>query len=273
MKIDMIAMDLDGTALRPDGAALSPRMERAIAAAYEKGVCIVPVTGRPYGLLPPFLQNHPYWESCSILCNGAQIRDLKSGEILSYLPIPREKLQEIFALTRKYDLLIELNANGNLYLTRDTLLKERKLPDLHLHCSVLLPQIGRIVDSLESGAYPEVEKIHINGIPEAVREEAEQDLKALELSVVCEKHPRLEVTHRQATKGEALQILCDHMQISMDRVMALGDSGNDLTMLQAAGFSVAMGSAPEFIKNAADYVTQSNQLDGAAAAIERFVLS
>ena len=272
MKIDMIAMDLDGTALRPDGIALSPRMERAVADAYHKGVWIVPVTGRPYGLLPAFLRSHPIWESFSILCNGAQIRSLKTGEILSYHPIGREKLQLLLQVAEKFDLLVELNANGNLYLTRETLEKEKKIPALSQHCSVLLPQIGKLVESLESAMYPDVEKVHINGIPESVWERAEKELKALDLSVVCEKRPHLEVTHPQATKGRGLQWLCDHLGISTANVMALGDSGNDLTMLQEAGLSVAMGSAPDFIKQAADYVTQSNRMDGAAAAIERFVL-
>ena len=273
MKIEMIAMDLDGTALRPDGLALSPRMESALEAAHRKGIRIIPVTGRPYGLLPDFLQQHPSWESCGVLCNGAQIRDLTTGKILRYIPVPREKVQQILHICEKYDLPVELNADGHLYLTRDTLRKELEIPRLHLHCTVLLPQIGVIVESLQTADYPEVEKVHINGVPENVWDQVEQELKELDLSVVCEKRPHLEVTHSQATKGQGLRMLCEYMHIPIEYVMAMGDSGNDLTMLQEAGFSVAMGSAPEEIKAAADYVTQSNLLDGAAAAIERFVLA
>ena len=62
------------------------------------------------------------------------------------------------------------------------------------------------------------------------------------------------------------------LDIPMENAMALGDSGNDESILRAAGLGIAMGNAPDFIKSAADAVTETNDNDGAAIAIERYCL-
>jgi hydroxymethylpyrimidine pyrophosphatase-like HAD family hydrolase len=82
----------------------------------------------------------------------------------------------------------------------------------------------------------------------------------------------MEITHPDATKGQTLEILCKSLQIPMEAVMALGDSGNDITMLRQAGLGVAMGNAPDFVKQAADVCTDSYDADGAAKAIEQYAL-
>ena len=82
----------------------------------------------------------------------------------------------------------------------------------------------------------------------------------------------MEITHPDATKGQTLKILCDLLQIPMEAVMALGDSGNDITMLRQAGLGVAMGNAPDFVKRAAGVCTDSNEADGAAKAIEQYAI-
>ena len=273
MSIQLIAMDLDGTALQPDHQTISEGLQQALQEAHRRGIRIVPVTGRPYRLLPPFLHNHPVWESEAVLCNGAEIRDMTTGQRTSYFPIPREQLESILSVSEDYDLPVEFNAEGRLYLTEKTLNREKEEERMQYHCMEFLPQHGILVEDLHSCCDMYVEKVHFNCIRPDCWENVEQALKALNVSVVCEKPPNLEVTHRQATKGQGLRSLAETLQIPMKNVMALGDSGNDLSMLEAAGLSVAMGSAPEPIRAAADYVTGTNLQDGAAAAIRRFVLT
>ena len=82
----------------------------------------------------------------------------------------------------------------------------------------------------------------------------------------------LEISSVYANKGNGLQWLAGHLGISMEQVMALGDSDNDITMLRMAGLGVAMENAAQEIKEAADEVTSSNEEDGVAQAIERWVL-
>ena len=82
----------------------------------------------------------------------------------------------------------------------------------------------------------------------------------------------MEITHPDAQKGIALEALCELLHIPPKKVMALGDSGNDESMLKTAGLGIAMGNAPDFIKAVADAVTERYDQDGAAIAIERFAL-
>ena len=82
----------------------------------------------------------------------------------------------------------------------------------------------------------------------------------------------MEVTHRDATKGKGLLSLCARLGLDRAQSFAIGDSGNDVPMLRDAGFSVAMGSAPDFVMACADAVSLPNTEDGAALAIERYVL-
>jgi Cof subfamily protein (haloacid dehalogenase superfamily) len=74
------------------------------------------------------------------------------------------------------------------------------------------------------------------------------------------------------SKAAALHFLCERMGITMEEVMAVGDSLNDIKMIQASGVGVAMGNAQEAIKNVADFVTDTNNNNGVAKAIERVAL-
>ena len=82
----------------------------------------------------------------------------------------------------------------------------------------------------------------------------------------------LEITSDRADKGEALLDLCTRLDIAREETMAIGDGNNDLGLMRAAGFSVAMGNSDEDVKEAADYVTDDNEHDGVATAIRKYVL-
>ena len=82
----------------------------------------------------------------------------------------------------------------------------------------------------------------------------------------------LEITDEQATKGNAILKLGELLGISREEIMVCGDSQNDMEMIKAAGLGVAMGNAMPEVKKAADYITLSNEEDGVAAAIEKFVI-
>ena len=275
MDVKLIAMDLDGTALQKDHMTVSPRLRDALEKAHEKGIKIVPVTGRPYKLLPPFLEQNPPWKEYGILCNGSQIRTLHTGEILYSLTMQGKDLQALLELAQRYKVPVEFSADSKLYLTRQDLQAQQGKSELAFHCQEILPQNGVVVESLWpmcTDSHLSVEKVNLNGIPEDLQGKIEKDLATLEVSGVWSSTCSMEITHRCATKGGALQRLCGIMGIPLEQVLALGDSGNDLSMLQMAGMGVAMGNAPEFVKQAADAVTQTNMEDGAAIAIEQFAL-
>lgn len=272
MNIQMICMDLDGTALQNDHKTFTPRLLKALEQAHAQGIHIVPVTGRQYRLLPQLLLEHPVWENLVVLCNGAQIRRLGTGELLHSLSIPETALRSLLILAEQFDLPIEFSADSRLHLTPRSLQLQQNHPDLQFHRETILKSHGVIVDSLEPLCTRGIEKINLLCIPPSQRSAVEEAVKPLNVSAVWTSATGMEITHPSATKGNALAALCRLTGIPAENVMALGDSGNDETMLRTAGLGIAMGNAPEFVKAAADAVTEANTDDGAAIAIETYAL-
>lgn len=272
MNIQMICMDLDGTALQNDHKTFTPRLLKALEQAHRQGIRIVPVTGRQYRLLPELLLAHPTWEDLAVLCNGAQIRRLGTGELLHSLSIPADALRQLLALSEEFSLPIEFSLDSQLHLTQFSWQQQKGIPNLHFHINTILKHNGCIVDSLESLCGPGIEKVNLPHIPGQLHSAVTEALARIDVTAVWSSGTSMEVTHPNATKGNALAALCRLTGIPQENTMALGDSGNDETMLRAAGLGVAMGNAPEFVKAAADVVTETNTDDGAAIAIETYAL-
>lgn len=272
MDIRLIAMDLDGTALQPDRCSFSPRLIAALAEAHARGIAIAPVTGRQFNMLPPAVQNHPAWENLVVLCNGGQIRSLATGELLYEKNISREALQQLLALSGELDIPIEFSVNGILYLTEKSLRQQQGHAHLNFHLNTILANYGKTVPSLAAFCEMSVEKCNLPCIPEEKRRRTEELLKSVPVSAVWSSASSMEITHPEAKKGIALEALCGLLNIPVENTLALGDSGNDESMLRRAGLGVAMGNAPDFIHAIADAVTAKSEEDGAAIAIERYAL-
>ncbi len=270
LKIQLIAMDLDGTALQKDRNTFSPRLLHALETVHSQGVHVVPVTGRQFGLLPKVLQERHSWRDYAILCNGGQIRRFSSPALLHNLQIPPHALSELLTLAKEYDLPIEFSLESRLYLTQHALSQQLPWDNLSFHRDAILANHGCIVPSLEPLCVPGVEKVNLLCIPHELRDAVEKRLASVEVSAVWASSSSMEITHRDATKGQGLQRLCCLLGIPMSAVMALGDSGNDITMLQDVGLGVAMGNAPDYVKAAADICTECDDADGAAKAIEQY---
>ncbi len=272
MDIRMICLDLDGTALQNDHRTFSPRLTRALEAAKAKGIRIVPVTGRQYGLLPDALIPMPSWASCVVVCNGGQARSVPDGRVLYRLDIPESELRKLLALAEEFGLPVEFSLESRLHLTQKSWDRQLGDPSLSFHLGTILPQCGVVVDSLEPLCGLPVEKVNLLCIPDEHRTAVEAALKDIDVSAVWSSATNMEITHRDASKGVAVTKLCQLFDLSPARVMALGDSGNDASMLRAAGLGVAMGNAPDAIKAIANAVTARNDEDGAAIAIEKYCL-
>lgn len=273
MDIRLIAMDLDGTALQNDRCSFSPRLNAALEEAHRRGIAIAPITGRQFAMLPPAVQNHPSWENLVVLCNGGQIRKLATGEILYEKKISRESLHQLLKIAEELDIPIEFSVDSVLYLTEKSLYQQHGHESLFFHLNTILANHGKVVPSLEPCCDMAAEKANLPYIPPHLHRAAEEKLKTASVSAVWSSPTSMEITHPDAQKGIALEALCDLLNIPMENTMALGDSGNDESMLKAAGLGIAMGNAPEFIRSIADAVTERSENDGAAIAIERFALN
>lgn len=272
MNIRMICMDLDGTALQPDRDSFSSRLETALQEAHRRGVIIAVVTGRQFGLLPAAVAEHPVWEDLAVTCNGGQVRKLATGELLYGLNMDAQALRQLLEIAGRYDLPVEFSVDSRLYLTAHSLSLQQADPGLAFHRDSILARYGRIVDTLEPLCTECVEKVNLLCIPGELRETVVRELEKVSVSAVWSSRNCMEITHHEADKGRGLEALCRLRNILPEQTMAMGDSGNDIAMLRQAGLGVAMGNAPDFVKDAAAVVTDRYDRDGAAKAIERFVL-
>ena len=272
MDIQLICMDLDGTALSADRKTFSPRLIAALEAAHQKGIAIAPVTGRQFGLLPPAVTGHPVWENLVVTCNGGGIYRLGTGECLLSQHISKDALEQLLAISEKFRIPLEFSVDSRLHLTKESYDAQLPHENLRFHVHTILAQSGVIVDSLRPLCGKAVEKAQLPWIPPEISKAVEAALQDVAVSAVWSSASSMEITHPDSNKGMALASLCRLLNISPENTMALGDSGNDEGMLRAAGLGVAMGNAPEFIKIASDAVTETNANDGAAIAIERFCL-
>ena len=275
-KIKMIAMDLDGTTLQDDHETFTPRLIEALTKAHEMGVLIVPATGRPYKSIPPAVQNHPVWEGYGIFANGEEIRDMRTGEKLQELLVDPEIAGTLLDMAEKYDFGIEFYINGNIYLSQSTYDKESNTEDLLIHQSEVVDKIGIITEDMRGllNGLEGLERIQMLCIPEKIRADIFEKLKPMHISVLSSwmGSEHMEVTHFDAHKGKAVETLCGILGIDIKEVMGMGDEGNDVSLIEMTGLGVAMANGPENVQKAADFVAPANIEDGAAIAIEKYIL-
>jgi Cof subfamily protein (haloacid dehalogenase superfamily) len=131
-----------------------------------------------------------------------------------------------------------------------------------------------VVDDFKAAVTEPVVKVLMNKEAERLVEVEKKLQKQLEgqLSVMRSKPFFLEFTEHGVTKGTSLNQLIQKLGIKREEVIAMGDSYNDQAMIEFAGLGVAMGNAPDDIKEIANYVTDTNMNDGVAKVVEKFVL-
>ena len=269
--IRLITVDLDGTLLN-DQKEMTPRTRAALEAASDRGVEIVPATGRTVAGLPADLlaiKGVHY----AITANGARTMDLATGQPIQELYIPRDKALAAYDVLMQYDCLVDLFQDGQGYTTEaNRAAAVRFVPD-NLRAYVLntrktLPDLRAFITQQERG----LEKLTIFFVDDAERQKAWAAVEALGVNVVSSLPLNMEINAAGVDKGTGLMALAELLKLPVSSLMAMGDGGNDIGMIRAAGLGVAMGNAFPEVKAAANHITASNNEDGAALAIETFVL-
>jgi len=272
--IRIIALDLDGTLLNSD-KQLSPRNERALRLAAEKGIEIVPTTGRFHAAMPQVIRDLPF-VNYAITINGAQVYDLRNRRVIARAEIPYELAEEIMmyldTLPCVYDcfqgnaawMAAEKKAQAAEFVTNPHYLKmirELRHPVSDLKYFVRTRRRG-------------VQKIQLFIKDPDARGELISLLSARfpQTAVSTSLENNVEINWNMAQKGLALKQLADCLGIPMAQTMAFGDGLNDFSMIRDAGIGVAMANADDAIKALADRVTRTNDEDGVAAMIETLCL-
>ena len=261
--IRLLALDLDGTLLNEE-KHITPRTLAALSRARERGVLIVPVTGRPAQGLPQAVLDLPGLRY-AVTSNGATIRDLQEDRFLLEKHLSPATCLAVLERCADFSMIRQVFREGVGYLSQadyDTL-KARyagtAMLAYHPSTRKILP--GTVEDFLTQDARP-VEELFF--LTDSTDTKARLRAALADLPGIGFADP--------FPNGIGLRFLLDHLHIDAQEVLALGDGGSDLPLLQAAGLGVAMANATEEVKAAADYVTTSCEEDGVGLAIEKFVL-
>lgn len=276
--IRLVAFDLDGTLLHSD-KTVSARTRSALAALRERGIRVVPCTGRVYqGLLSRVLGMEGLVDHV-VAANGAVVLDVGSRRFLRHDTIEAE---------RAAALVERLHGPGIVgYACLDdeegTRLSWCHSEEDYLRVRGTRSWSERIVERGGDPAFGVAGRIRELGVGALkvgvhyARPWAHPDLEALarELGLECASSDlnNVEFSPTGATKATGLSLLCDSLGIPLAHVCAFGDAGNDAAMLRSVGLGVAMGNASDEAIVAARTRTLTNDEDGVAAFIERRVLA
>lgn len=283
--IRLLALDADGTVLDPSGR-VTPTTRQAIQAARGRGVRVVLATGRLHssaariafeaGLDEPVLS-----------CNGAAAASLAHPPQLWWRePLEADDVRRLVPVLEDFHCSYELYVLDHMYTSRRSL-SLRALwgwtrPQVR-HAWRMLRRTWknlRLVGMRPFSEWPATpeelpEKVMVTHFNGRRLDEVHLVLKEMfpdRLETARTGEQLLEITRAGVNKGTGLARLAASLGIRPEEVMTIGDQGNDLSMLRWAGLGVAMGHAPDYVRQAADAVTLSNDRDGVAAAIQRFIL-
>ena len=270
MKYKLLVLDVDGTLLN-DEREISKRTLAALLKVQQMGVRIVLASGRPtYGLMPlaKTLELGNYG-GFVLSYNGCQIIKAQNGEILferrinpEMLPYLEKKARKNgFAIFTYHDDTLITDSPDNEYIKNEALLNNLKIirEDEFSTAIDFAPCKCMLVSDKEKaliGLEQHWEK-RLAGTLDAFRSEPYF----------------LEVVPCGVNKANTLGALLEHLGVTREEGIAVGDGVCDVTMLQLAGMGVAMGHSQDSVKVCADYVTASNEEDGVALAVEKLILA
>ena len=265
MAYKLIALDLDGTLL-DSSLKLSETNGEALREAIERGVQVVLATARWYALALRTAVRLDI-QTPLICCNGAIVKRPLDGAELLHLHVDEALARE--AVTMGDD------AGWEMYTTigDSTFMKMRagiipeKLP-------AGLKVADRQSDHLDEGQPTSVLMYGGEAVDAVVQRLMPKygERARFSLNPTVNSPHYVILTHPEAEKSHGLRMVCEELGIAPQDTLAMGDSESDLEMLRMAGLGIAMGNSPDEVKKAALHIAPTNDQDGVAWALRRFVL-
>ncbi|MDR2007187.1 MAG: Cof-type HAD-IIB family hydrolase [Acidaminococcales bacterium] len=264
MRIKLIACDLDGTLLT-SGHTVSVRVRAAINAARAAGALFCIITGRMFCSARSFAEFLSL-DTPLAAYNGALIKGAKTGEVYFSRPIDMAIAGEILSFARENGLYLQKYINDRLYVEKIN----EKARNYSQQINVPAQAEG---DAFYDLSAPPDKLLFVVDPAEKPAVARAIERKFSGRVFITSSSPRfIEIVCPGVNKGEALAFIARLLRVERQAVMACGDSFNDLEMLNFAGLSVAVDNAAPEVKAAADFVSLSNDKDGVAVAIEKYVL-
>ncbi|GKU80740.1 HAD family hydrolase [Niallia sp. NCCP-28] len=240
--IKLIALDMDGTLLNQKGE-IPEENRKAIKEAQDQGIHVVLSTGRSIATCREHAESL-LLKTFLVTVNGSEIWDYQ-GNLIERNLVEAESIKWMWELSQKHKARVWAISCGKTWNDQ-------------------MPEDIASLEWLKFGFDIEDDKIRASVLKEL------QDKGVFELS--NSSLSNIEVNAIGINKAKGLKTVCEKLHITMDDVMAVGDSLNDISMIKEAGFGVAMGNAQETVKKAADAVTETNEANGVANAIRKYAL-
>lgn len=266
--IKLIALDLDGTSVDKSGV-MGSRLINAVAQAQKAGIRVILATGRMVSSARVYWKQLELGAGPLIAYNGGVISDMPGGRPLSRHPLPDGAARELVVQALEAGLLVQVYVGDELWVNREDDRVRRYVDTNHI------PAWVRNSDELLRWPDPPI-KLLLQSDSETLdrfRIQVEPHAAEMGVRVFKSQADYLEMVVDGVGKGPALAEVCQMLDIGRESVMAVGDAENDVDMLKWAGFGVAMGQAPDAVKQAARVVTEPIDQEGAARAIERYALA
>lgn len=267
MSFKLVAIDLDDTLL-DSGLSISGPCKTSIRAARKNGVIITLATGRMYSSALPYALQLGV-DVPLITYQGALVKNSQTQQVLYYQPLDPDLAVELMEYFQA--------AGVHYHSYFDDRLCLESFSEEGMDYAQLAGVEPVIVSSLMDACRQGQEALKIMAVDRDQERllAMEKELKQIygsSLNITRSKPYYLEIMNPKANKAQALKLLAEHFGIEQREVMALGDSYNDLEMIQWAGLGVAMGNAPAEVKRVADYVTASNEDNGVAEALQIWII-
>ncbi|KEO83865.1 HAD family hydrolase [Tumebacillus flagellatus] len=256
--IRVIAVDLDETLLAPD-KSIPAENKAALQLAQERGIRVVIATARGWGRTEAFYKELEL-QTPVIVSSGSRVVDGRTGEDLWMHRMPMDFARDVCAFCDEQDISIRVYVGQEVWNNRDT--------DPLLNAPVAEDRIVRnMAAKLPEAPYQIYTKGERNVALLRERFGKQGDGFLLNITKYADGIPEVMILNPLGTKGEALRALCEQWGVPREQVMAAGDNFNDLSMIEWAGFGVAMGWAVPEVRACADYVTTPDNQAGVAEAI------
>lgn len=271
-KVRMIAFDLDGTLLTTD-KRLTDETRRTLEQAAKRGILLVPATGRPLTGMPAEVLGIP-GVRYAVTANGARVVSAEDGKILREKLISVEKARKVLDIYGEYDTLREIYYDGQGYMeARQMEQLDHYVPDPNM--AKYMRNTRKCVPDLMEKFRQEnraMDKVQAVFACAGEKEQAFRRIWEMEgVEATGALSYNIEVTAGGINKGEALLWLAGELGIDREEILAFGDGANDADMIRAAGIGAAMEVSVPEVRAAADILAGSNDEDGVARAIQRYI--
>lgn len=264
----LIAIDIDGTLINSKHE-ISAKTKQILIEAQKQGHKVMISSGRSPKGVEKYYKELELDKYEGYICNynGAVVTDVKTNEVIINHTLDFEKMKEMLKFSKTQDIYFVIYFNNIVYTDN---LSTYNLDDVLIKNDTLLKYVPNLVESIDFMP----NNILFTQAPSKMAEPSKNIFEKFkdDFEFVYSEPFYFEAMPKNVSKGETLVEVAKKLGYSIEDTVAFGDQGNDFTMIKLAGTGVAMGNAIDELKENSDFVTKTNDEDGVADYIEKYIL-